>query len=836
MPSPTTRLRLLKQAPGSNFDSWGTQLNAGALDLADEAFGVTTVAVAADVTLTSVNYLTDQSRKLVLVLTGAGGFTVTVPAVDKPYFIINNCAANVTVTPTGGTGAVVRAGTSAWWYCDGTDGFNPENTLDKIKTAAASVALGGNRLTGVGTATSATDAATLSNKVHEFATPTAPLAMGGQRITGVADPVDAQDATTKNWFDTTYSTLAGITADVVTVSGIAADVTTVAADGADIGTVAGISADVTTVAGISANVTTVAGISANVTSVAGNATNINAAAANETNINAAVANATNINAVVGNATNINTVAGIAADVTTAAGIAADITSVAGNAANINTVAGDTADINALGPISANITTVAGVAANVTTVAGLDTEVAALGPIAADITLAAANITDIQNAEENATAAAASAAAAALSASSLSTSISLANKAGLDPTLDIDFSDLAGVPADVVVSRASTATYFDEFGVLKSAAANVLRIDHDPLTGVPKGALIEEARTNLATHSEAFDNAVYGLNGATISANAATAPDGTTTADKLVENSSTGEHGLQHNGSISYTSGTTYTFTLFVEPNGRSDIRILLPSAAYGANQTVRFNLATGTATVISGTPTADITNIGGGRYRIRISAVATVTTTSLVAQIRLMDASGNVSYTGDGTSGLFLWGAQLEAGAFPTSYIPTTTGAATRAADAVSLATTGWYDAAGGTVFAEGGPGYIPTGSAIAALVSLDDGTSSERIQLRRSDATGGFASAIMVDGGVIQASLFFAGGSWADAVSRKLALAFAVNDVNFSVNGALATPDTSASLPTPTQIQIGNGADLAYLNGHIKRIAYWPARLANATIQSITT
>jgi hypothetical protein len=179
---------------------------------------------------------------------------------------------------------VVRAGTSVWWYCDGTDGFVSDITLDKIKTAAAAVALGGQKLTGVGTATDATDAATLSNKVHEFAAPTAPLAMNAQRITGVADPVDAQDVTTKNWFDTTYSTLAGITADVVTVSGIAADVTTVAADGADIGTVAGISGDVTTVAGVAANVTTVAGISADVTSVADIAADVSTVATNVADI------------------------------------------------------------------------------------------------------------------------------------------------------------------------------------------------------------------------------------------------------------------------------------------------------------------------------------------------------------------------------------------------------------------------------------------------------------------------------------------------------------------------------------------------------------------------
>ena len=196
MPSPTSRLRLLKQAPGSNFDSWGVQLHAGALDRTDEAFGLAEITVGADVTLDVDNYLTDEARRLVLHLTGAGGFTVTTPAVDKPYLVVNDCSANVTITPSGGTGVTVRAGVASWVWCDGTDAKIVDTTLDKIATAAGDVALGGNKLTGVGAGTVATDAATLSNRPEQFATPTGPLAMGGQKITDVAAGTVATDAAT----------------------------------------------------------------------------------------------------------------------------------------------------------------------------------------------------------------------------------------------------------------------------------------------------------------------------------------------------------------------------------------------------------------------------------------------------------------------------------------------------------------------------------------------------------------------------------------------------------------------------------------------------------------
>jgi hypothetical protein len=194
-PTPTSRLRLEKQTVDSNENAWGTRLNSS-LDLVDLAFSVEEVTVSGDVTLTSTNYADDQSRPMCLVLSGDGGFTVTCPAVDKPYLIINNCTAAVTMTPDGGTGVSVRAGFKGWFYTNaaGTIGYVADLTLDQIKTAAADVALGGNKLTGVGTATSTNDAATLANKIHEFTAPTAALAMNSQKITSLADGVDANDA------------------------------------------------------------------------------------------------------------------------------------------------------------------------------------------------------------------------------------------------------------------------------------------------------------------------------------------------------------------------------------------------------------------------------------------------------------------------------------------------------------------------------------------------------------------------------------------------------------------------------------------------------------------
>lgn len=120
--TPTTRNRFNKQGAGDNSGTWGTVLNEQDFDLIDEALdGYESIAVAANVTLTSTNYVSDQARKRALRFTGAGGFTVTIPGVQKTYVIHNACTANVTVKTAGGVGAVVTPTTITVVYCDGTD-------------------------------------------------------------------------------------------------------------------------------------------------------------------------------------------------------------------------------------------------------------------------------------------------------------------------------------------------------------------------------------------------------------------------------------------------------------------------------------------------------------------------------------------------------------------------------------------------------------------------------------------------------------------------------------------------------------------------------------------
>ena len=230
---------------------------------------------------------------------------------------------------------------------------------------------------------------------------------------------------------------------------------------------------------------------------------------------------------------------------------------------------------------------------------------------------------------------------------------------LRPTLLLDFANSGRLDPRVTFTRASTATYFDETGVLQSAAIDAPRFDYDPATLAARGFLIEEARTNSLTYSEAFDTTPnWGVVRSTITANAVVAPDGNTTADKLVEDSTAANsHYVAQN--VVHTGAQT--LSLFAK---KAEIEGLILWGIGATSYAAGFNLTTGTSytEAISGIIPPDIStnivNVGNGWFRCSISFNA-----SSCTSIRLLldkNLNGTGISNGDGTSGIYIWGAQLE--------------------------------------------------------------------------------------------------------------------------------------------------------------------------------
>jgi hypothetical protein len=192
-------------------------------------------------------------------------------------------------------------------------------------------------------------------------------------------------------------------------------------------------------------------------------------------------------------------------------------------------------------------------------------------------------------------------------------------------------------------------------VLQTAAAGVARFDHNPITGESLGLLIEEQRTNLLVRSEEFDDAAWTKTGVSVTTNTIVSPDGNLTGDKVVESTATSTHQVTQN--ITATSGVTYTATLYAKKAEIDVITTDFAGVLFGT-----YNLSTGVATLGAGNAnnvpvSASMTNVGNGWYRCVSVWTRVGATASSDLRFSLRQST---SYTGDGYSGIYIWGAQLE--------------------------------------------------------------------------------------------------------------------------------------------------------------------------------
>jgi hypothetical protein len=373
--------------------------------------------------------------------------------------------------------------------------------------------------------------------------------------------------------------------------------------------------------------------------------------------------------------------------------------------------------------------------------------------------------------------------------------------------------------------ASLDPYVGSYGAAPSpAAAYGPRLDYDPSTLAAKGLLVEEQRTNLLTYSDQFNNAAWTKTNSSVTANAVASPDGSVTADKLVEDNTSNAHSV--NGAVSVTNGITYTATVYAKAAERSFI-VIQPIAD---SRYAFFNLSNGTVGVTNGSPTAtSITNVGGGWYRCSITVAATSTAVT-ATYIYVASADGTISYTGDGTSGVYLYGAQLEAGAFATSYIPTAAATVTRNADVAFVATSQFpYNATEGALVVSAD--YIGQNPGVTYFAALDDGTTNNFMGTRRNP--GGEASLIVLASAVNQ--VIITGAIIPNNTTFKSSFAYKLNDYALTLNGALSGTDTTGTVPSVSRLSLGNIANILQMSGHIRQITYIPRRLTNAELQART-
>jgi len=385
--------------------------------------------------------------------------------------------------------------------------------------------------------------------------------------------------------------------------------------------------------------------------------------------------------------------------------------------------------------------------------------------------------------------------------------------------------------DMNVVRATTATRVNSAGLIESVANNVPRLDYS--NGTCPSILVEPQRTNISLYSQQFDNINWSKENSSITSNQLISPDGNLTADIITDNSTNDRHIIFE--AFTGDFSTSRTFSTYAKQGSLRYLVLSITSINDSAScYSAIFDLQTGTITATKNNGTATITasiqNAGNGWYRCIISGTLGI---GVLAYFPIIGTSNRATFTGSlvnnnipvyvgSGQSLYIWGAQLEAGSYPTSYIPTTSAAVTRNADVISK--TGISSLIGqteGTLFFEGYFNDVQTGT-----VFLDLEGTSPKINLQ-------------IGSGILY---FYSQGEWSmsTAISLntkyKIAGAYKNNDIAFYVNGVLIATDNSATITAKSNFYLNSEGGSYVADLDINLAILFPTRLTNAELASLTT
>lgn len=393
-------------------------------------------------------------------------------------------------------------------------------------------------------------------------------------------------------------------------------------------------------------------------------------------------------------------------------------------------------------------------------------------------------------------------------------------------------------AGATFARATDATYFNSSGTLVTASANTPRFDYHPITHAPKGLLIEEQRSNLLPASADIANVTHwvfnGTNGDTIQSDVVTAPDGTMSADKFAVGTVNNAHArMSINPSV--VSGQRYAASIYMKAAGRRYMDMYLGYNSFPTGNGATFDLQTGTISHLFPNTVALIQDVGNGWYRCSVSASAVATGTN---NSRLyLWASNNTQldrplFAGNGTDGYYVWGAQFEQGAYPSSYIATNNAGATRPRDALTFNGSLYPNGVNGTLQVKGLIENAPVAENTLFLAynpALNNTTqiirelSSGTVAIRQRSTTGPTyynksTAATYPSGSTINAAVTWNTG----------------NITQGAVNGTAMASDVGAP-PSGINTMTPNNGNAFSLNGNLQSLHIYPTNVPQAQLVRLT-
>lgn len=429
-----------------------------------------------------------------------------------------------------------------------------------------------------------------------------------------------------------------------------------------------------------------------------------------------------------------------------------------------------------------------------------------------------------------------------------------------PTLNLDFANSQELDPRITFTRGSIGTFVNKNGLIEIAPANIPRFDYDPISGECRGLLVEEQRTNLVTNSTSANfNGTIRLS---IITDGTLAPDGSP-ANVYIPNSDYGIHSFLslatiNLNTIGIATGATYdvTFSSWVKDYNNSNLSVYFVNVAFlsgtpNTNLTYQLRIANPkSASWTGGTVQTGwarnyekVVPYQNGWYRFIQSSRYTRQSNqdTLAFSFQIFNNRNTQFYNGDETSGIYVWGPQVEAGAFETSYIPTSGSQVTRSAEIAEMTGTNfssWYNQTEGTFFFDGTLPFITTDTKTRVPYGVSNGLNFPNSIYISKGSTNLTLNFVVINNNVSQQS-GTTGGNMTSS-NFKIASAVAPRNIYTSLYGGIINPSRPfATIPTVDRLSLGrepwNASPLNPIIGCIRKFAYYPKALSPSQLQYLT-
>lgn len=418
---------------------------------------------------------------------------------------------------------------------------------------------------------------------------------------------------------------------------------------------------------------------------------------------------------------------------------------------------------------------------------------------------------------------------------------------IEPSLKLDFANARALDPRITFTRASSASYVGKDGLIKLALANEPRFDHDPITGESLGLLIEESRTNYqsgnTTNFGIMDIPI--IQGVSTASDVSTAPNGIQQAGRIT---GSGVDEIQRIGynTQSTPSGQYNIFSVFVKADSGTPILGFYSNTFVASNVAFNVDLSDGTTNTINAPAdfVGKVEPFQNGWYRVSVMGTGSGASGSWNINIvsSLTSARGAQSGSNNASASYFIWGVQEELASSPFAssvMFIQKAGSFTREQDEGNItgsAFSSFFNTTEGVLQTEFSRLFSLNNQMV---VQFKDNNASERIEIRGQGSSGNSFRMEVIEGGATAAQeyTFHSNSPVANVVGQfaKVNLAYKQNDFASTINGTIASTDNSGDVGVCDRVGIGYANYGVRYNGHIKNIIYYPKRLTNTQLQTLT-